>query len=115
MVRIIAEHTLDASHWTAWFADEPHVAFGGETASNAATRLLGACPERGVDAADFHVDYERTTETHFKLIAELPVCPECGGSGRYVGLNSVEGCGACGGTGRMRLRESDRHSGLSAR
>ena len=93
----------------AWFADKPHVAFGGATASDAATRLLDACPERGVDAADIHVDYERTTGTHFELIAESPVCPECGGSGRYVGLNAVEGCEACGGTGRMsRMNEDDK-------
>ncbi|MBW3596484.1 MAG: hypothetical protein KY475_04320 [Planctomycetes bacterium] len=29
------------------------------------------------------------------------VCPECGGSGKYVGLTVVEACRGCGGTGRL--------------
>ncbi len=30
-----------------------------------------------------------------------PVCSDCGGSGKYVGLTVVEPCRACGGTGRL--------------
>jgi hypothetical protein len=30
-----------------------------------------------------------------------PSCPDCGGSGQYVGLTVVEACRACGGTGRL--------------
>jgi hypothetical protein len=30
-----------------------------------------------------------------------PRCPECGGSGQYVGLTVVEPCRDCGGTGRL--------------
>jgi hypothetical protein len=29
------------------------------------------------------------------------VCPECGGTGQYVGLTVIEACRGCGGTGRM--------------
>jgi DnaJ-class molecular chaperone len=28
-------------------------------------------------------------------------CPDCGGSGRYVGLNVAEDCERCGGSGRV--------------
>ena len=54
----------------------------------------------------------------FKLLSDEPIlesdrtdhlefvvggtCPDCDGSGRYVGLNTVEVCGACGGTGRVK-------------
>ena len=27
------------------------------------------------------------------------VCKDCKGTGKYVGLNLIEGCNACGGTG----------------
>jgi DnaJ-class molecular chaperone len=27
------------------------------------------------------------------------MCPDCGGTGKYVGLNLVETCQACNGTG----------------
>jgi hypothetical protein len=30
-----------------------------------------------------------------------PTCPDCGGTGQYVGLTVVEPCRACGGTGRL--------------
>ena len=30
-----------------------------------------------------------------------PTCPDCGGSGQYVGLTVVEPCRVCGGTGRL--------------
>jgi DNA-binding NtrC family response regulator len=29
------------------------------------------------------------------------ICPDCRGSGRYVGLTVIESCRACGGTGRL--------------
>ena len=29
------------------------------------------------------------------------VCPDCGGSGKYVGLLAVEKCGTCGGSGTV--------------
>lgn len=37
------------------------------------------------------------------LVASTDVpCPDCDGSGKYVGLNVIESCARCGGNGRIR-------------
>ncbi len=84
----------------AHFADSPETAFGGEWPAEAIQRLVATVP--GLDVKRLTADHERSSEN--KLVFVLAeVCSECGGSGEYVGLNTVEKCGACGGSGRAEF------------
>ena len=37
-------------------------------------------------------------------MADGPICPDCGGSGRLELFNSIEQCSRCGGTGKLLLK-----------
>lgn len=89
-------------HWSAWFSDAPESAYGGEWPADAIRALLWAHPERGVIPEQITSDDDALRDGHleFLLSTSLPPCPDCGGSGRYVGLNSVDVCRACHGSGR---------------
>lgn len=93
MHRIIAEKDPQG-HWSAWFAGNPCCAFGGEHPADAVKRLLH---EYGHDPAMIEADYTANREGHMEFTIGAKVCPECGGSGKYVGLNAVDVCRACGG------------------
>lgn len=41
----------------------------------------------------------------------MPHCSDCRGSGRYVGLNVVEPCAACGGSGQQQQLARDARPG----
>lgn len=49
------------------------------------------------------VDKKRSRLDRVEFVSRhsLPreTCPDCGGSGKYVGLNAVEDCETCGGMG----------------
>lgn len=88
-------------HWSASFDEHPEFAFGADSAVLAAKRLV-----RSAEDLD-----ESTLRTVYRSedgrLAALTVrrsggggCPECGGTGRYIGLAVVEECRACGGSGR---------------
>ena len=86
-------------HWSAWFIDSPETAFGGEWPADAIERLVATVPE--LDAEKIVADHEQSTDTRLVFVIEEPgVCPECGGSGEYVGLDVKETCRTCGGSGR---------------
>jgi DnaJ-class molecular chaperone len=50
----------------------------------------------GLNVERITADHEQSSDD--RLVFVLGVCPECGGSGEYVGLNAVE---TCGGSGRV--------------
>ena len=94
-IRIIA--VVDANdHWSAWIEDNPCTAFGGDTPTVAVERLLEFA---GLDAMSIHANYSRCTLTRQVFIHGGETCPDCGGSGFYVGFNSVDDCQGCGGSG----------------
>ena len=93
MTRVVVTNT--AGHWTAWQAGSPQVAFGGDTAAVAIRRL---CEAAGIDGTQIVADHVRCSEDVMEfLVGEMDDCPDCGGTGRYVGLNVVEDCRVCGG------------------
>ena len=97
MPPIICQRT--DNHWSAYFADCPETAFGGEWPAEAIQRLAATVP--GLDVANITADHERSSADRLVFVLGSGVCPECGGSGEYVGLNVTETCGACGGSGEV--------------
>lgn len=81
-------------HWSAWLDMEPHVSFGGDSAAVAATRLLEA---KGIDPALVQAVGGPTT-TRMELRIPTDPCPDCKGTGKYIGFNSIEDCRTCGGS-----------------
>ena len=76
----------------------PEVSFGGETALVAAKRLVRSA--EGLDESTLRLAY-RAEDGRIAAFTVLAagrggVCPECGGTGRYVGLAVVDECRTCG-------------------
>lgn len=90
--------TKQNGHWTAWLVGSPHVAFGGGTPTSALLRLCEATS--GVDADSYVVDPSSSADGRLVFVSS-GVCPDCGGSGRYVGLNDASYCNLCSGSGRF--------------
>ncbi|MDB5337287.1 MAG: hypothetical protein JWN70_2906 [Planctomycetaceae bacterium] len=82
-------------HWTAWVFRNPCHEYTGATAAEAITKLLEA---NGMDLA-FVPESVDPTLTRIELLIPTDPCPDCGGSGKYTGLNKIEDCGTCGGSG----------------
>jgi hypothetical protein len=90
MPRIICQRT--DNHWSAYFADSPETAFGGEWPAEAIERLAATVP--GLDVERLTADHEQPSDDRLVFVLELGVCLECSGSGEYAGLSAVEVCGA---------------------
>ena len=92
-----AEH----GHWSASFAGRPEISYSGNTALVAAKRLVRAV--EGLDEITLRIvgqsENGRRAELTVRPASWGGECPDCGGTGRYVGLTLVEECRACGGTG----------------
>lgn len=84
--------------WYASFDDESNRAYGGDDAATALRRLLLASPHRPVDVDRLIRDAE-SRPGRIVFVIPAATCQECGGSGRYVGLQAVEACRRCGGSG----------------
>jgi len=93
MPPIICQRT--DNHWTAYFADSPETAFGGEWPAEAIQRLVTTVPD--LDFERITADHEQSSDDRLVFVL-AEVCSECGGTGEYVGLNAVEVCGVCGGS-----------------
>ena len=98
--RIIVERLHD--HWAAWFNDAPEFSYGGRRPVDAIDALLSAHSERGVVRGQVFALQEEVRVDHLEFLVSVAAerCPECKGSGRYVGLQAVETCQFCGGSGR---------------
>ena len=100
-LRIIAEEIH--GHWTSRSAHPAsHESYGGANALDAVRRLIANCPQWGVTLNDFEPDWENCSTTRIEMVIMRfsgDVCPDCGGTGKYVGLNLVESCKTCNGTG----------------
>ncbi len=99
VTRIIANKRF--GHWSAWFTDKPAFTYGGHSALSAVQKLLDSHPERNIhfeklvqltEGADVREWLEFSIPTR-----QLIECPECRGTGQYIGLTTVEVCGHCQG------------------
>ena len=95
MLKIIAQKD-ETGNWAAWGTDHPEIGFGGDSAAIAVTRLLEAVGEN-VDS--WAADYTASGQDRIEFFRVGGPCPDCNGSGRYVGLLAVEDCGLCRGSG----------------
>lgn len=104
-LRIIAEDVH--GYWTACFANPPsNEIYRGNDAMDAIQRLIANTPEWNVQLEDFEPDWENCSAHHLEMVLIQPLrnrkrCPDCGGTGKYVGLNIVELCANCGGRGSL--------------
>jgi hypothetical protein len=98
--RIIVHFNRDSGDWNAWLAGHPQHAFGGDSSATALARFLDKCGWSDLQVvAD---EYASSLDgAHFEFIVRhagpKQTCPDCGGSGKYVGLHAVETCRRCGG------------------
>ncbi|MDA1013603.1 MAG: hypothetical protein O3A00_04010 [Planctomycetota bacterium] len=100
--RIVVES--DGHHWRAWFADDPADWTVGSLPGLALKRVLAAKSERVPPAYKVRSDAARSTEYHLEFLigpefSESSGCPDCGGSGKYVGFSVIESCRRCDGSG----------------
>lgn len=96
-MHIIAEQL--EGHWSAWVKSDPATAFGGRDAREAVKRL---CSQLGLDVRCLAPEWQGCHAGRMEFVYGK-VCPDCRGSGRYVGLNTADDCASCDGTGRMSL------------
>ena len=94
-MRIIVER--DAGLWSAWRKDDPATALSGSDPAMAVKRL---CNILDLNVMSIAVDHAGCRTDHLEFIVG-ETCTDCGGSGKYVGLNMVEDCRTCGGVGRV--------------
>lgn len=103
--RIICGESDANGHWYVWFIDAPQTSFGGPSPLEALTRLF-ATLDPPIDFLDVQplTDWPSTIPGFFEVAVGSEVCPDCSGSGQYVGLQAVELCARCQGRGRVRLQ-----------
>jgi hypothetical protein len=94
-MRIIADE-MDPGHWMAWDEASPQNGYGGPTPQAAVARLC--------EAIGRHPNTFRPSKfsAHRFVLDELTGrrCPDCRGTGRYVGFTTIETCQRCQGSGR---------------
>ena len=93
-VRIIAAPDC-TGHWNAWLDGTPATAFGGDAPATAVARLLRAY-RWSVDQIE-SLGSGAPPRQLFRVRTDP--CPDCQGSGKYVGLRVAEICDRCGGKG----------------
>ena len=67
--RVIVERRH--GHWSAWFADAPASAYGGEWPAEAIETLVAAHPERGIVAGELEPIEEKVTNDHLEFVAQV--------------------------------------------
>jgi len=90
--------------WIARLADNPTAEFSGKSPSEALGCLLrGNGWTMSEVVLNMDPDRSNISAGHAEVLIRVrrpgleTVCPDCRGSGRYVGLSVVETCHACGG------------------
>ena len=66
-------------------------------------RLVQLDRPDGYEPAEFDLLEETETRLVYEMRPASETCPDCGGSGKFTGLNAVENCSTCGGTGRLAV------------
>lgn len=92
-MRLIAEKELNG-HWSCHREGFPEEAAGGPSYMLSVKRF---CERHGLDMLGLSLVEKEPTRV---VIRVREACPDCKGTGRYVGLNMVEECGTCRGSGR---------------
>lgn len=101
----IIHGSRDASgRWSVRFADTPHVSYGGRTSAEAISRLLQTLRDSDVYMWPLS-DHAAVEAGSFAIAVGSAPCPDCNGSGQYVGFQAVEPCRTCQGCGRVRLKQ----------
>lgn len=99
-VRIILESTMDGDHWYAWRAGNEVETWSGETARDALQNLLTGNSNLVVRLSDLIEDPTLHRDGHIECVPkESASCPDCQGSGKYIGFTVVDECKKCEGTG----------------
>jgi hypothetical protein len=101
MNRIIVERDKGGL-WAAWFSGWPEDVQIGRSQGEAVRRLLYRTRDRRIPARDIVIDSGACRDGHLEFIVvttEQETCPDCRGSGQYVGLSVIESCQTCKGTG----------------
>lgn len=104
-LRIIARH-MPQGHWAAWFDGRSWMPCIGTTPLMAAQRLVAA--QRGLSPHSLRMVEQSRNQAVFAISDDpVPVpqtlrsCPDCRGSGQYVGFTVIEDCRRCSGSGRI--------------
>jgi hypothetical protein len=110
-LRIIVERVPAGGRWAAWFQHNPGGAIQGDEAMTAFDSLLNAHREALPDPYQIRVDDRRSRGGHIEVLLvgkprRRATCPACKGSGKYVGLNVVESCSSCRGTGTVATADA---------
>ena len=85
-------------HWSATFEGHPELGFRGDHPVIALSRLLESLDN--FDPNKLTPVEDRTTDSRMVFVIG-DECPDCKGSGEYVGLNQVTPCTRCDGYGRV--------------
>lgn len=100
-LRILAQ-LLPNGCWSARFEQHTEIAFEDRVPTVAAMRLVRAVPGLAEESLRIVWLSRRGSRIDFAVspAGQVQQCPECRGTGRYVGLLIVEDCTACGGSGK---------------
>lgn len=102
MNRIIAERDTGGL-WTAWFDELPDEIQVGRSQGEAVRRLLYRTRDRRIPAKDIWIDPAACRDGHLEFVVvtedKKNPCPDCHGSGQYIGLTVIEACQTCQGSG----------------
>lgn len=104
-MRIVCEQ-LVPDHWLAWIEGRTESASTGESAAQAIEQLVETLP--GVESESLTI-IKRASRMGRYVFAVDAACPDCKGTGQYVGLVAVENCRMCEGLGRVDDDGGSRH------
>lgn len=98
--RILVE-SLTVDIWAACFKGREQDPCYGQSPRDAVQSLLNANPDCGLSLGDLVENPASRRKNRIECLArERIVCPDCRGSGKYIGFTVIEPCRACHGSGR---------------
>ena len=102
-IRILIQRDPRSNDWVARFKDDPNCHYRSASPEAALNGLL----RRNLHKLPAQYGVAEVESNYWKGLIEAVVfpktaCPDCNGSGKYVGLNVIEACATCGGTGSLR-------------
>ncbi len=101
VLRIIVQFDKLGQTWNAWYENFVESSYGRSTPEEALGRLVQLDRLPDFEPCNIELVAEESTDTQFvySMTPARVVCPECGGTGQYTGLNTVETCSMCNATG----------------